>query len=111
MKINRIGVDLAKNVFQLHGADHKGKTVWKRKLSRDKWLKELFETAEPGTVIGMEACAGAHHWSRLLLEKGYEVKIIPPQFVKPFVKVTRTTLMTHRQSVRQWFALTCIPSK
>ena len=86
MKINRIGVDLAKNVFQLHGTDHKGKAVWKRKLSRDKWLKVLFETAEPGTVIGMEACAGAHHWSRVLIEKGYEVKIIPPQLVKPFVK-------------------------
>jgi transposase len=86
MKINRIGVDLAKNVFQLHGADHKGKAVWKRKLSRDKWLKVLFETAKPGTVIGMEACAGAHHWSRILLDKGYEVIIIPPQFVKPFVK-------------------------
>ena len=86
MKINRIGVDLAKNVFQLHGADHNGKAVWKRKLSRDKWLKVLFETVEPGTVIGMEACAGAHHWSRILLDKGYEVIIIPPQFVKPFVK-------------------------
>jgi len=86
MKINRIGVDLAKNVFQLHGADHKGKAVWKRKLSRDKWLKVLFETVEPGTEIGMEACGGAHHWSRVLIEKGYEVKIIPPQFVKPFVK-------------------------
>ena len=61
MKINRIGVDLAKNVFQLHSADRKGKAVWKRKLSRDKWLKVLFETAKPGTVIGMEACAGAHH--------------------------------------------------
>jgi transposase len=86
MKINRIGVDLAKNVFQLHGADHHGKAVWKRKLSRDKWLKVLFETAEPGTVIGMEACAGAHHWSRVIIDKGYDVKIIPPQFVKPFVK-------------------------
>ncbi len=80
-----LGLVMAKNVFQLHGADHKGKTVWKRKLSRDKWLKILFETTEPGTVIGMEACAGAHHWSRVLIEKGYEVRIIPPQFVKPFV--------------------------
>jgi transposase len=86
MKINRIGVDLAKNVFQLHGADRSGRAVWKRKLSRDKWLKVLFETVEPGTIIGMEACGGAHHWARVLIEKGYEVKIIPPQFVKPFVK-------------------------
>ena len=86
MKISRVGVDLAKNVFQLHGADRKGKTLWKRQLSRDKWLKVLFATVEPGAVIGMEACTGAHHWSRILMSKGYEVKIIPPQFVKPFVK-------------------------
>lgn len=86
MKISRVGVDLAKNVFQLHGVDRNGKTVWKRQLPRDKWLKVLFAMVEPGAVIGMEACTGAHHWSRILLDKGYGVKIIPPQFVKPFVK-------------------------
>jgi len=86
MEISRVGVDLAKNVFQLHGADSKGKTVWKRQLSRDKWLKVIFASVKPGTVIGMEACTGAHHWSRILISKGYEVTIIPPQFVKPFVK-------------------------
>jgi len=86
MKINRVGVDLAKNVFQLHGADHRGKAVWKRRLSRGKWLAVLCDTVEPGTEIGMEACAGAHYWARQLLERGYEVKIIPPQFVKPFIK-------------------------
>ena len=86
MEINRVGVDLAKNIFQLHGADRKGKTVWKRRLSRGKWLKVLCDTVAPGTEIGMEACAGAHHWARLLTERGYVVKIIPPQFVKPFIK-------------------------
>ena len=86
MKINRVGVDLAKNVFQLHGADHRGKAVWKRRLSRGKWLAVLCDMVEPGTEIGMEACAGAHYWARQLLERGYEVKIIPPQFVKPFIK-------------------------
>jgi len=86
MEINRVGVDLAKNVFQLHGADRRGKTVWKRQLSRDKWLKVLCDTIEPGSDIGMEACAGAHHWARQLIQKGYVVKIIPPQFVKPFIK-------------------------
>ncbi len=86
MKINRVGVDLAKNVFQLHGANYKGKTVWKRRLSRGKWLKVLFDTVEPGTEIGMEACAGAHHWARQLMRRGYPVKVIPPQFVKPFIK-------------------------
>lgn len=86
MKINRVGVDLAKNVFQLHGVDHKGKAVWKRQLSRAKWLQVLFETVQPGTEIGMEACTGSHHWARVLIAKGYEVKMIPPQFVTPFVK-------------------------
>ena len=86
MEINRVGVDLAKNIFQLHGVDRQGKTVWKRRLSRDKWLTVLYETVKPGTVIGIEACTGAHHWARILFNKGYEVKIIPPQFVKPFVK-------------------------
>ncbi|MFK7912242.1 MAG: IS110 family transposase [Akkermansiaceae bacterium] len=86
MEISRVGVDLAKNVFQLHGADDKGETVWKRKLSRDKWLKVLFTEVKPGAEIGMEACAGAHHWARSLRAAGYGVKMIPPQFVKPFVK-------------------------
>lgn len=86
MKINRVGVDLAKSVFQLHGADHRGKAVWKRRLSRGKWIKVLCDTVELETEIGMEACAGAHHWARQLMRRGYSVKVIPPQFVKPFIK-------------------------
>jgi transposase len=86
MKINRVGVDLAKNVFPLHGVDRKGKALWKRRLTRSKWLAVLCDTVEPGTEIGMEACAGAHHWARQLMQRGYPVKIIPPQFVKPFIK-------------------------
>jgi transposase len=86
MKIRRVGIDLAKNVFQLHGADQKGNALWKRKLSRDKWLNTLVEAIEPGCEIGMEACSGAHHWARELGSKGFDVKMIPPQFVKPFVK-------------------------
>ena len=84
MEISRVGVDLAKTVFQLHGADDKGKTVWKRKLSRDKWLKVLFTEVKPGTEIGMEACAGAHHWARVLHAEGYRVKIIPPPVRQAF---------------------------
>ncbi len=86
MKLNRVGVDLAKNVFQLHGVDRHGKMVWKRRLSRSKWLKALLDRAEPGCEIGMEACGGAHHWARELEARGYVVKLIPPQFVKPYVK-------------------------
>jgi transposase len=86
MKIIRVGVDLAKNVFQAHGVDRDEKLVWKRKLKRDEWIKVLLEKIEPGCVIGMEACGGSHHWARLLQAQGYTVKLIAPQFVKPYVK-------------------------
>jgi len=86
MKIIRIGVDLAKNVFQVHGVDHNEKPVWQRKLKRDEWIKVLLEKIEPGCEIGMEACGGAHHWARRLQAQGYTVKLIAPQFVKPYVK-------------------------
>ena len=86
MKLSRVGVDLAKNVYQLHGVDRQGKAVWKRRLRRHQWLQVLMDTVEPGCEIGMEACTGAHHWARLLQARGYTVRLIAPQFVKPFVK-------------------------
>ena len=85
-KLSRVGIDLAKNVFQLHGVDCYGKVIWRRRLVREKWLKVLLEQIEPGCEIGMEACAGAHHWARVLQTKGFTVRLIAPQFVKPYVK-------------------------
>jgi transposase len=89
MKIIRVGVDLAKNVFQVHGVDRHEKPVWQRKLNRGEWLKVLLEKIETGCEIGMEACGGAHHWARKLQTLGYTVKLIAPQFVKPYVKSTK----------------------
>src|SRR5258708_4779445 len=86
MKLIRVGVDLAKNVFQVHGIDRSEKSVWRRKLSRANWLATLLETIEPGCLIGMEACGGAHHWARRLQGHGFKVSLIAPQFVKPYVK-------------------------
>lgn len=86
MKLCYVGVDLAKNVFQLHGVDRHGQAVWRRRLRRGQWLKVLLETVEPGCIIGMEACASAHHWARQLKAHGYDVRLVAPQFVKPFVK-------------------------
>ncbi|MFQ5572234.1 MAG: IS110 family transposase [Rhodothermales bacterium] len=86
MKLTRVGVDLAKNVFHLHGVDRKGKPVWRRRLRREKWLKVLLAQIDPGCEIGMEACTGAHHWARLLQARGFTVKLMAPQFVKPYVK-------------------------
>lgn len=85
-KLSRVGIDLAKNVFQLHGVDRHGKAVWRRRLTRANWLKVLMDKVEPGCTIGMEACTGAHHWARHLQAKGFTVKLIAPQFVKPYVK-------------------------
>ena len=85
-KLSRVGIDLAKNVFQLHGIDRHEKTIWCRRLTRDNWLTALLDKVEPGCVIGMEACTGAHHWARHLQAQGFTVKLIAPQFVKPYVK-------------------------
>ena len=84
--ISRIGIDLAKNVFQLHGTDRHGKVMLKRRLPRNKWLKVLLDVTSSDCEIGMEACGGAHHWARVLQSHGYTVKLLPPQFVKPYVK-------------------------
>ena len=86
MKLMRVGVDLAKNVFQVHGVDRSEKALWRRRLTRESWLKVLRETVEPGCEIGMESCGGAHHWARRLQGLGFKVRLIPPQFVKPYVK-------------------------
>lgn len=77
---------MAKDVFQVHGIDRHEKVVLRRKLRRAEWLKVLVATAEPGCEIGMEACGGAHHWGRKLQGLGFKVKLMAPQFVKPYVK-------------------------
>jgi transposase len=86
MKLIRVGIDLAKNVFQVHGVDRSEKHVWRRRLRREEWINVVHERVEPGCEIGMEACGGAHHWARELQKRGYKVKLIAPQFVKPYVK-------------------------
>ena len=79
-----IGVDLAKNVFQAHGIDAEGAVVFRRQLRRSQVLR--FFKKQPPCLVGMEACATAHHWSRQLIELGHEVKLMPPRYVKPYVK-------------------------
>jgi transposase len=86
MKLSRVGVDLAKNVYQLHGVDGHGKTIWKRRLRRGQWLQALLDKTNSDCEIGMEACTGAHQWARELQSRGYTVRLIAPQFVKPYVK-------------------------
>jgi transposase len=79
-----IGLDIAKQVFQVHGADETGRAVLSRKITRAKLLS--FFAAQPRCVVAMEACGGSHHWARELSKMGHEVRLIAPAYVKPFVK-------------------------
>jgi transposase len=79
-----IGLDLAKSVFQVHGVDAAGEVVIRRQVRRSQLLP--FFAKQPGCVVGMEACASSHHWARELIALGHEVKLMPAQYVKPYVK-------------------------
>ena len=78
------GVDLAKTVFQLHAASMTGEPKYRKKLSRQSFLRFMAE--QPPAVVMMEACGSAHYWAREMTGLGHEVKLIAPQYVKPFIK-------------------------
>jgi transposase len=79
-----IGLDIAKHVFHAHGADERGRALFSKRISRGKVLE--FFASKPPCVVALEACGGAHHWGRQLTALGHEVRLIPPAYVKPFVK-------------------------
>ena len=79
-EVGIIGVDLAKHVFQLHGARADGSVAFRRKLRRAQLL--AFLAVQPRCVVAMEACASAHHWAREIMRLGYEARLIPPAYVK-----------------------------
>lgn len=87
MKITTIGIDLAKAVFQIHGIDEQGRVVLRKQVKRAD-MAEFFANMEP-CLIGMEACGSAHHWARKLEVYGHTVKLMAPQFVKPYVKTNK----------------------
>ncbi|ACL63257.1 IS110 family transposase [Methylobacterium nodulans] len=83
-EVSTIGLDLAKHVFQAHGASAAGAVLFRKKLRREQVLS--FFAGQPRCRVALEACASAHHWARAIGELGHEVKLIPPAYVKPFVK-------------------------
>ena len=83
-EVSIIGLDIAKSVFHAHGADATGRTVFSRRITRGKLLD--FFSSQPRCVVALEACAGAHHWAREFRRMGHDVRLIPPAYVKPFVK-------------------------
>ena len=88
MKITTVGIDLAKALFQVHGVDEGGKVVLRKQLKR-KDVLSFFANLEP-CLIGMEACGSAHYWARKLSELGHTVRLMAPQFVKPYVKTNKS---------------------
>jgi transposase len=87
MKITTVGNDLAKSVFQVHAVDERGRAVLRKQLRRDQMT--AFFAKLPPCLIGMEACASAHHWARTLQRFGHTVRLMAPQFVKPYVKTNK----------------------
>jgi len=84
MDVTTIGLDLAKSVFQVHGVDAAGRTVVRKQLRRRQVLP--FFAKQPPCLVGLEACATAHHWAREIAALGHEVRLMPPRYVKPYVK-------------------------
>src|SRR6202451_2857991 len=87
MNVTTIGIDLAKNVFQIHGVNERGKAVVRKPLKRSQVLE--FFVNLPACLVGMEACGSAHFWARKLMGFGHTVKLMAPQFVKPYVKTNK----------------------
>lgn len=84
MTIATVGLDIAKQVFQVHGADAEGRAVLRKRLRRNQMA--TFFANLPPCLVGLEACCGSHYWSRILSRAGHTVRLIAPQFVKPYVK-------------------------
>lgn len=100
MNVATIGLDLAKSVFQVHGVDAVGQTVVRKQLRRRQVLP--FFRKQPPCLVGLEVCATAHHWVRQIAALGHEVRLMPPRYVKPFVKRNnRTTRRMPRRSARR----------
>lgn len=91
MKISVIRIDLGKQTFHVYGVDDQGQQVLKKKLTR-RQLQEFMLRLEP-CLVGMEACGGSHYWARLLTRYGHEVRLMSPQFVKPYVKSNKNDFL------------------
>lgn len=104
-KITTIGLDIAEQVFQVHGVNRAGAIVSRRRLRRDDvvgFFKEL-----PPCLIGIEACATGHHWARVLMALGHDVRLMPASYVKPYGSGRRMVRRMPRRFARRWRGPRC----
>ena len=106
MQVTTIGLDIAKNVFQIHGINATEKVVVRKQLRRSQMLE--FFKALPACLVGMEACATAHYWARELTKLGHQVRLMPAKDVKAYVKRNKNDALTPRRSVRRYDARPCV---
>jgi transposase len=98
-EITAVGLDLAKRVFQVHAADGAGRPVLRKRLRRAQVLGFFAEL--PPCLVGLEACAGSHYWGRELQALGHQVRLIPPQYVKPYVKTNKNDATMPKRSAKR----------
>ena len=97
--VTTIGLDIAKSVFQVHGIDAEDKVILRRQLKR-RYVMAFFQKLPP-CLVGIEACASSHHWSRELQACGHTVRLMPPAYVKPYVKRHKNDAVMPRQSAKR----------
>ncbi len=99
MEVSIVGLDVAKNVFQFHGVDASGGVVVRKTMRRSQVLP--FFTKLLRCLVGLEACGTSHHWARELLALGHDVRLMPPAYVKPYVKRARRMRLMRQRSARR----------
>ena len=104
-QISTIGLDIAKSVFQVHGIDETGGVVVRRQLKRRRVLPFFAKLSR--CLVGLEACATSHHWARELEKLGHEVRLMPPRYVKPYVKRTKKMRPMLKLSAKRLHARIC----
>jgi transposase len=97
-EVSTIGLDIAKSIFQIHGVDIDGAVVIRKRISRAKLLE--FFAALPACLVGIEACPTAHYWSRRLQALGHTVRLMPPSYVKAYLKAQQKRCQRRRRNLR-----------